>query len=298
MFAGFDEFEVTVTGTRIHGRRGGTGSPVLLLHGIPQTHLMWHRVAPALAERFTVVATDLRGYGDSGTPPGTPDHATYSMRALALDQLEVMQALGFPRFAVVGHDRGARCGYRMALDHPDAVDQLAVIDILPTGDVFDHADRDFARSFWIWSFLAAPAPVPEELIGHAPAVLVSHLLDTWSATPNPFPADIRAAYLMQFSRPANVHAICEQYRAGASLDAQHDYADRAQHRRIRCPVLVLWSEASLLPGWPPPLQVWRQWADDVRGHSIAAGHFIPEEAPAETIRELTSFLAGTEPPRA
>lgn len=289
MFEGFEAFDVATSGTTIHGRRGGTGPPVLLLHGIPETHLMWHRVAPQLAERFTVVATDLRGFGDSGTPPSTPDHAPYSMRELARDQVEVMQALGYDRFMVAGHDRGARCAYRMALDHPRAVSRLAVLDIVPTGEAFRRADMAFSLGFWVWSFLAAPEPVPEQLIARAPAVFVDHMLDTWSDVSGAFPAEVRSEYVAQFGRPDTVHAICEQYRAAATLDYQHDEADRGR-RRIACPVLALWSRAGPLASWYEPLEVWRDWADDVQGGPVAAGHFIPEEAPDETAQRLIAFL--------
>src|SRR6266536_2184517 len=171
MYEGFDEFDVVVSATTIHGRRGGDGPPLLLLHGTPETHLMWHRVAPALAERHTVVVTDLRGFGDSGKPPSAGDHAPYSMREIALDQVELMKRFGHERFGVAGHDRGARCAYRMALDHPEIVTRLAVLDIVPTGDAFHRADMDFSLDYWVWSFLAAPFPVPEELIRHSPATI-------------------------------------------------------------------------------------------------------------------------------
>jgi pimeloyl-ACP methyl ester carboxylesterase len=180
MFPGFEELEIRTTGTTIRGRRGGEGPPLLLLHGIPETHLMWHGVAPALARDFTVVATDLRGFGHSDAPASTPDHAPYSMREIARDQLEVMRQLGFERFGVAGHDRGGRCAYRLALDHPDAVSRLAVLDIVPTGDAFRNADMEFSLGFWVWSFLAAPAPIPETLIRGAPDVFVNHMLDAWS----------------------------------------------------------------------------------------------------------------------
>ena len=291
MFDGFEAFDVATGATTIHGRRGGGGPPVLLLHGIPETHLMWHRVAPRLAERFTVVATDLRGYGDSGTPPSTPDHAPYSMRALARDQVEVMRELGYDRFAVAGHDRGARCAYRLALDHPDAVTRLAVLDVVPTGDAFRGAGRDFILGFWVWSFLAAPEPVPERLVAAAPEVIVDHMLDAWSEVPGAFPAELRAAYHATFADPARVHAICEQYRAAATLDVEHDEADRGR-RRIACPVLALWGTAGGGLDDDQTLETWRAWADDVRGGPVPAGHFLPEEAPEETARHLLDFLFG------
>jgi pimeloyl-ACP methyl ester carboxylesterase len=187
---------------------------------------MWHPVAPALSVHHTVVATDLRGYGDSGKPTSTDDHSPYSMRALAVDQVEVMRNLGFERFGVAGHDRGARCAYRMALDHPEVVTRLAVLDILPTGDVFRDADAEFALGFWVWSFLAAPAPIPETLVRQSPAMFVDHLLASWSDRPDAFPAEVRHEYVEKFSDPATIHAICAQYRAAATLDRRHDEADR------------------------------------------------------------------------
>lgn len=289
MFEGFEELDIAATDTTIHGRRGGDGPPVLLLHGMPETHLMWHRVAPRLAERFTVVATDLRGFGDSGKPPSAPDHAPYSMRQVAREQVEVMRLLGYDRFAVVGHDRGARCAYRMALDHPDTVTRLAVLDIVPTGDAFGQADMAFSLGFWLWSFLAAPEPVPERLVGQAPQVIVDYMLDSLSEVPDAFPAAVRAEYVAKLSAPDTIHAICEQYRAAATLDYQHDEAD-CGNRRIRCPVLALWSHAGPVASWYEPLEVWRTWADHVDGRPVAAGHFLPEEAPDETTRHLLAFL--------
>ncbi|TYB59899.1 alpha/beta hydrolase [Nonomuraea sp. PA05] len=294
MFDGFDTFDLPTTQTTIHGVRGGSGPAVLLLHGIPETHLMWHRVAPALAERFTVVATDLRGYGASGKPPSAPDHGPYRMRAIAADQVEVMAALGFERFAVVGHDRGARCAYRMALDHPDAISRLAVLDVVPTGEAYARADAEFSLGFWVWSFLAAPEPVPERLIAAAPQVLVDHMLDAWSEVPGAFPERVRAAYVAAFADPETVHAICEEYRAAATLDVADDEADRGR-RRIRCPTLVLWSASGAVGQWYRPLDVWREWAEDVRGGAIQAGHFLPEEAPGETLRHLLEFLGKRDP---
>ncbi|MEU0091110.1 alpha/beta hydrolase [Kribbella sp. NPDC006257] len=290
MFEGFEDFELQTSGTTIRGRRGGTGPPMLLLHGLPQTHLMWHRVAPRLARRFTVVATDLRGFGDSGKPDGPADHSAYSMRALAEDQVEVMAALGHRDFRVVGHDRGARCGYRMALDRPDRVVRLAVLDIVPTAEAFERAGKEFSLGYWVWSFLAAPEPIPETLIAGAPEVFVGRLLDSWSATPAAFPAEVRAQYVEKFRDPATVHAICEQYRAAATLDHDHDRADRDAGRRIACPVLALWDPGGAVAQWYDPLEIWLEWADDVTGAAIGAGHFLPEEAPDETAERLIDFL--------
>ncbi|KAA0024565.1 alpha/beta fold hydrolase [Antrihabitans cavernicola] len=284
MFENFTEFDVEVSNATIHGRRGGDGPPLLLLHGIPETHLMWHRIASELAEHFTVIAADLRGFGDSSAPAD----ADYSMRALALDQREMMSALGFDRFGVVGHDRGARCAYRLALDHPDAVTSLAVLDIVPTAHAFRHADKAFALGFWVWSFLAAPYPVPERLVANDPSAFVDYMLDDWSSAAE-FPDDVREVYRRQFADPQRVHAICQQYRAAATVDIEHDDADHGLPK-IACPTLVLWSADGPLGKWYDPLAVWGEWADDVRGGAVPGGHFLPEEAPDEVVRALREFL--------
>jgi haloacetate dehalogenase len=294
-FEGFAIGAVETGEARIHVRHGGRGPAVLLLHGFPETHLMWHRVAPVLAHDLTVVVADLRGYGASSAPVTTADHAPYAKRAMARDMVAVMHHLGFPRFAVVGHDRGGRVAYRLALDHPGAVHRLAVLDIVPTADAWRAADMRFALGFWPWSLLAQPAPFPERLIAAAPALVVDHALDSWSSSPEAaraaFPERIRDEYRAALADPASVHAICEEYRAAATLDLEHDEADLAAGRRIDCPVLALWSRTGAVGAWyEDPLAVWRRWAGDVRGQPLDGGHFLPEEAPDATIAALRAFL--------
>jgi haloacetate dehalogenase len=290
MFDEFESFDIPTSGAVIHGRKAGSGPPLLLLHGIPETHLMWHRVAPRLAEQFTVVATDLRGWGDSSTPPSAPDHLPYSMREIGRDQVEVMSALGFDAFDLAGHDRGARCAYRMALDYPSAIRALAVMDIIPTGEAFWRADMAFSLGYWVWSFLAAPSPVPEDFIAGSPATIVDHMLDSWTSRPNVFPDHIRAAYVRQFTDPRTVHAICEEYRAAATLDVEHDRAD-AGRTKIQCPVLALWARDFSVAKWYDPLAIWSDWAVDVQGEAVDCGHFIPEEAPDVTADRLSAFFS-------
>lgn len=289
-FPGFRSSMIDTGAATIRVRYGGTGAPLLLLHGIPETHLMWHKVAPRLAQEFTVVVADLRGYGESAKPPSTADHAPYSKRAMAEDQVAVMRRLGFDRFSVAGHDRGARVAYRMALDYPQCVQKLAVLDIVPTGEALRRTDKEMASGFWVWFFLAQPASLPERVIGNDPQCFLDHMLDTWSTVPGSFPPAIRRAYLRNFSDPESRHAICEEYRAALTLDYQHDEADCGS-RRITCPVLALWSSEGAVQHWYDALAVWREWADDVRGKSLDCGHFLPEEAPEETYSELRVFFA-------
>jgi len=285
---------IDVGETMIFLRRAGSGPPLLLLHGFPQTHLMWHRVAPELAHDFTVVCADLRGYGRSGCPGSTPDHAPYAKRAMAIDMVEAMARLGFGRFAVTGHDRGGRVAYRMALDHPERISRLAVLDVVPSGAAWDRADARFALAFWPWSLLAQPEPLPERLVGAAPDAVVDNALGAWGSDPRLFPPDVRAAYIDALRDAEHVHAICEEYRATATLDREHDAADLAAGRRITCPTLALWSDQGGLATWYAgeggPLGLWRSWADDVRGQAICGGHFFPEEAPDETAAILHSFF--------
>jgi haloacetate dehalogenase len=278
-------------------RWSGSGPPILLLHGFPQTHLMWRGVAPLLARRFTVVCADLRGYGRSGCPASTPDHAPYSKRAMARDMVVVMERLVFPRFSVAGHDRGGRVAYRLALDHPGRVERLAMLDVLPTGTVWERADARFALAYWPWSLLAQPEPLPERLIGAAPDAVVDDALAGWGSPSTVFSPEVRAAYVDALHDPVRVHAICEEYRAAATLDRSHDDADHKSGRRIGCPLLALWSGPGPLNNWYAeaggPLALWRAWGDDVQGRALDAGHFFPEEIPEETADALDRFLQGS-----
>ncbi|HZB52021.1 MAG TPA: alpha/beta hydrolase [Reyranella sp.] len=294
MFDGFDTVKVDVGGTTIFARRKGDGRPLLLLHGFPETHVMWHRVAPVLAQQFTVVCADLRGYGRSGKPASTPDHAPYAKSAMAVDMVRLMAALGFSTFSVAGHDRGARVAYRLALDHPGCVERLALLDVIPTGEAFSRADIRFALAFWPWSLLAQPEPLPERLIAAAPDAVVNDALDNWGSDPASFPPEVRSAYFDALSDPEAIHAICEEYRAAADIDFARDTADRAADKCIVCPTLALWSKESALDTWYEqvggPLGIWRKWATDVTGRAIAGGHFFPEQNPGETISELRAFF--------
>lgn len=245
----FETDEIQVGETSIFVRWSGSGTPILLLHGFPQTHLMWRSVAPLLARNFTVICADLRGYGRSGCPAFTTDHAPYAKRAMAQDVVIVMERLGFPRFSVAGHDRGGRVAYRMALDHPKRVNRIAVLDVIPTGTVWDRADARFALAYWPWSLLAQPEPLPERVLAAAPEAIVDNALGGWGTPSTFFPADVRAAYIEALRNPAHIHAICEEYRAAATLDRQYDEADRIAGRRIACPLLALWSAHGALDTW-------------------------------------------------
>jgi haloacetate dehalogenase len=289
VFEGFSIQRVETSGAAINLRVGGSGPPVLLLHGYPQTHAMWHLVAPRLAERFTVVAPDLRGYGDSSKPRGDDEHVTYSKRELAADQVEVMTSLGFERFAVVGHDRGGRVAHRLALDHADRVTRLAILDIVPTWEVFAATNQEIATSTYHWFFLIQPEGLPERLVGNDAEYYLRECLRRWSAGRDDFFApEAVAAYVRCFSNPAAIHASCEDYRAGASIDLAHDEADLG--RMLDIPLLVLWGGKGKLTTLFDVLGVWGARFPDVRGKPLPCGHFIPEELPDETTAELLGFL--------
>jgi haloacetate dehalogenase len=284
MFDGFERRRISTTGAEINLVTGGSGPPLLLLHGYPQTHAMWHKVAPALAEHFTVVAADLRGYGDSSKPETTPDHAPYSKRAMALDMAEAMTALGHERFFLCGHDRGGRVAHRLALDHGDRVDQLCVLDIAPTREMYRKTDDAFARAYWHWFFLILPAPFPERLIGADPTYYLEKKCASGSAGMAPFTDEAWSEYLRCYRDPATIHASCEDYRAAATIDIAHDDADG--DKQVACPLLVLWGADGVIERCFDALALWRLRARDVSGHSLPGGHYLAEEVPDAVAAEL------------
>jgi haloacetate dehalogenase len=290
-FNGFEAQEFSLGEASIFARVGGSGPPLLLLHGYPQSHLMWARVAPALTARFTVVVPDLRGYGRSSAPP-SHNGERYSKRVMARDMVALMATLGHQRFAVAGHDRGGRVAYRLALDHPDVVTKIATLDIVPTGEMWAGMDAARAMSVYHWMFLAQPEPLPETLISGAPDFYVDHKLASWSGDKSlrAFAPDALDAYRAAFRDPARVHATCEDYRAGATIDRALDEVDRAAGRKIAAPLLALWGAKGIPAQGEDPLTVWRRWASDVRGSGIEAGHFLPEEAPEATAEALAEFF--------
>jgi haloacetate dehalogenase len=294
VFEQFTSASITVEETEIFVRYAGRGPAILLLHGFPQTHVMWRHVAPALAADFSVVCADLRGYGASGKPSSAADHAPYAKRAMARDMVEMMKILGFDRFSLAGHDRGGRVGYRLALDHPACIDRLALFDIIPTSEAFNRADARLALAFWPWSLLSQPAPLPETLIAAAPDAIVDHALGAWGSDASTFPGDVREQYVDALRSPQAAHAICEEFRAAATLDWALDEADRRAGRVITCPVLALWSEHGALDIWYEaaggPLGILRQWAPGVRGRSIGGGHFFPEQNAGETVAAIRELM--------
>jgi haloacetate dehalogenase len=286
---GFERLHVEARDAEINAVRGGSGPPVLLLHGYPQTYAMWHLVAPRLAEDFTVVAADLRGYGGSSKPFGSEDHATYSKRAMAADGVQIMESLGFTSFAVVGHDRGGRVGHRMALDHPDRVTKVAVLDIVPTRHVYATVGKELATAYYHWFFFIQPYDLPETLIGANPGYYLRRKLGGWGTSLDTFAPEALAEYERSFT-PATIHASCEDYRAAASIDLVHDNVDRDEGRKLTCPLLTLWGGQGVMERLYDVQEVWRGYAHDVRGKPLDAGHFLAEERPGETAQELLDFL--------
>jgi haloacetate dehalogenase len=292
LFPGFTSHWIATAAGRIFARAGGAGSPLLLLHGYAQTNVMWHRIAPALAERFALVIPDLPGYGWSDAPRADAEHAPYTKRAMAAAMIEVMERLGHVRFRLSGHDRGGRVGYRLALDHSGRVEKLAVLDIVPTFAMWHGIDARLAYRIWHWTFLAQPAPGPEAIIGKDPVAFWD-----WKTAPGTKSKDFSsfdpralAHYRAFFQDPGRIHATCEDYRAGRTTDLAHDEADRAAGRKIRCPLLALWGTAGIPSQVEDPLAIWREWGSDVRGHAIDCGHYLAEENPEATAKALLEFL--------
>lgn len=293
-FAGFKREQIKTTGATINVVHGGKGSPVLLMHGIPETHLLWRKVAPVLAQNFSLVITDLRGYGDSSKPPGGADHFGYSKRAMAQDQVEVMQHLGFPKFAVVGHDRGGRVAHRMALDHGERVTRLAILDIVPTYKCYQTVNQDFATVFFHWFLLVQPPPFPETMLGNSAELFLRTMLFRLGGEapreglPEWVDQPVYNEYLRCFRDPAAIRALCEDYRAAASIDLTHDKADL--DKKIECPFLVLWSEKGPFHRMYDVLQTWKERSRQASGKALPTGHFLPEQVPDQLTAELKPFL--------
>ena len=286
MFEGFKTSRIETAGATIHTVSAGSGPPLLLLHGYPQTHVMWHKIAPRLAEHFTVVVTDLRGYGDSSKPGDGENHFGYSKRAMAGDQVEVMRHFGFEKFAVAGHDRGGRVAHRMALDHADRVTRVAVLDIVPTHKLFHSVTKEFATVYYHWFFLIQPAPLPETLIGESVEYFLKQRFGR--LMPDGITPEAFDEYLRCFRDPAAIHASCEDYRAAASIDLEHDEAD--MHRKVECPLLALWAKDGAMEPLYDVLGTWLERASDASGKALRGGHYLPEESAEETVGELMRFF--------
>jgi haloacetate dehalogenase len=292
LFPGFESRRFVTSGSEIFARIGGNGPPLFLLHGYPQTHVMWHLVAPKLASHFRLIMCDLRGYGQSGIPRTVPDHSTYSKRAMAQDVIEIADQLGFKSFLLCGHDRGGRVSYRLTLDHPGRVERLITLDIIPTYNMWHLLTRDLALKIFHWSFLAQPYPWPEEMIGRDPVGWLDHKLALWGGTGDLsiFAPQALAHYRAFFSEPARAHATCEDYRAGATYDLAADEADRAANRRIACPTAAIWGEKGIPSETAGPLAIWQEWCEKVEGRAINSGHFPAEEAPDDTAQAILEFF--------
>jgi haloacetate dehalogenase len=294
LFDGFTLSRIPVRDGTLRVRHGGSGPPLLLLHGNPQTHAMWHKVAPQLAERFTVICPDLRGYGESFKPDATPDHAPYAKTEMARDMAELMTVLGHERFMVGSHDRGARVAHRLALDHPGRVSRLAVMDIVPTIEHFERTDMSFALGYYHWFWFAQPHPFPEELINAAPDKWFKAHTSRSGGPPSFFAAEAMQDYLDAARRPDTIVGMCEDYRAAATIDLVHDRMSRAEGRRIACPMLALWGAKGHIGGWYDPLALWREYCTaEVQGAAVESGHYLAEEAPGEVLDHFVRFFATT-----
>ena len=290
MFEHFTQGRMAVSGTEIAYRIAGQGEPLLLLHGHPQTQAIWHNVAPHLTSQFTVVLADLRGYGDSGKPEPDAEHLRYSKREMAQDQLELMAALGFSQFSVIAHDRGARVAHRLALDHPQAVKRMVLMDIAPTLAMYQQTSEVFARAYWHWFFLIRPAPLPETLIRADPDLYLRSVMGSRSAGMQPFTDEAYADYLRCLQLDGTARGICEDYRASAAIDLQHDQIDRNASRKVRCPLLILWGEKGTVGTCFAPLEEWAKVAEDVQGEALPCGHYLAEEQPQLLLEKVLPFL--------
>jgi len=288
----FKQEYIRTSGAQINVLHGGTGKPLLLLHGYPQTHAMWHRIASRLALQFHVVCMDLRGYGDSSKPQSPSDHSAYSKRAMSQDAVEVMESLGYKKFLVAGHDRGARVTHRITLDYPDRVLKACLLDIVPTLYMFKTADQNFATRYYHWFFLIQPGGLPEHLIASDPKYYLMEKLKRWSAPGAVFEPSVVAEYVRCFSQSATIHATCEDYRAAATIDLEHDKKD--ENRRVKCPLLVLWGSKGFVGETYDVLGVWSNYADQVSGKAIDCGHFLPEEAPTEVSESFFQFFSSVD----
>jgi haloacetate dehalogenase len=289
MFKSFKKSFAKVNNVNITYVIGGSGPPLLLLHGYPQTHVIWHKIAPTLATKYTVVASDLRGYGDSSKPPTDERHEPYSKRAMAEDQVQLMKNLGFDRFLLIGHDRGGRVGHRLALDYPESVEKLVVMDIAPTYTMYKTTDMDFAKAYYHWFFLIQPADIPERMINADPMYFLNKKFGQWGRDNGAFTKTAFAEYLRCLT-PETIHASCEDYRASASIDLDHDQIDLDNGHKIACPVLAIWGTKGFVGNKYDVIAEWKKWATNVSGYSLSCGHYLPEEAPKETLAALLSFL--------
>ena len=292
LLRGFTPQDITVNGVTIHVARGGNrnGPPLLLLHGHPQTHAIWHRVVPQLSQRFQIIAADLRGYGESSKPAGLPDHANYSKREMARDQVEVMRTFGFERFYLCAHDRGARVGHRLCLDHPEAVAKAVFLDIAPTLAMYEQTDMAFAQAYWHWFFLIQPHPLPEHLLEADPEFYVRRVMSRSAKGIELFAPEALAEYIRCAALPGTVHAMCEDYRASAGIDLEHDRADLAAGRKVECALRVFWGANGVIERCFRPLEIWREYAREVDGRALPCGHYIPEEVPDLLSAELLAFF--------
>lgn len=289
MFETFEKRQFRQNSIEINYRIAGSGPPLLLLHGYPQTHVIWHKIAPSLSKNFTVIASDLRGYGDSSKPPSDPKHKAYSKREMARDQVMLMKSLGYDNFHLVGHDRGGRVGHRMALDYPETLLKMIVLDIAPTLTMYETTDLEFAKAYYHWFFLIQPFDLPEQLISSKPIAYLKKKFGQWGRDNSAFTSEAMDEYIRCFT-PETIHSSCEDYRASASIDLEHDRESLSSEQKILCPVLCLWGEKGFVGQKYKVVEEWMKWAEDVVGHGLPCGHYLPEEAPELTLKSILEFI--------